>query len=304
MAAAVDALRGARRVSTPSSSVAGALRRLGLEVSVDNLSDMRPEAVDAVALFDDELSYSDHDEVLLAEAARVAGPGGTVAVSAISAIRATNNGSARGYRADEVRRALGHHGIDVTLLCAPGVSTLVAGAADAALDCEPGLLDAGLRLLAVGRVGLSQRQRSRVFFDTLPRKVVAAAVICRDDSGRLLVVFDNFKGEWTLPGGVVDAGEDPRSGAVREAWEEAGVHVHAGSVLGVFAAGRPDRVVLVYDAEPLAGEVSPRGPVNAHEITEVAWVTLSDALQRLDPAVAFQVRACLREPGGTFLLPT
>lgn len=150
-----------------------------------------------------------------------------------------------------------------------------------------------------GRTARSSLQRSEAFFATLPYKVVAASVVCRDDQGRLLIVHDTFKGHWTIPGGVVDADEDPRSGAVREAWEEAGVRVSADVVLGVFAASWPDRIVLVYSAAPLAGVEHRNTPIHAHEIGDVAWVPLEHALQMLAPHVAEQVRHCLDHPGGT-----
>src|SRR3712207_7210298 len=60
--------------------------------------------------------------------------------------------------------------------------------------------------------------------------------------------------------------------SVREAWEEAGVRVEAGAVLGVFAGTWPDRIVLLYDAHPAPGDATPSGPANAHEIDAVEWV--------------------------------
>ena len=208
----------------------------------------------------------------------------------------------RGYTADELRRALGHRGFDVELLCAPGAAATVAGDPDGGLNPEldrsPGLLDAAARLLAIGRRHHDAQGRSAAFFDTLPRKVVAAAALCRDE-GRLLVVHDSFKRHWTIPGGVVDPGEDPRSGAQREAFEEAGVEVGVGAVLGVFASSWPERVVLVYDARPLRRSVAAPKAVHAHEIDAVEWLAFDEALARLAPYVAEQVRRCLAEPGGT-----
>ncbi len=211
---------------------------------------------------------------------------------------------ARGYTAEELRRALGHRGCAVEQLWAPGAAAALAGdprgPLQVELDRSPGLLDAAARVVAVARRGRDAAERSAAFFGTLPRKVVAAAVLCRDDAGRVLVVYDTFKQAWTLPGGVVDADEDPRSGAVREAEEEAGVRVAAGSVLGVFASSWPDRIVFVYAARPLSDPAA-AAPRHAHEIAAVEWVHLDEALARLAPHVAEQVRACLTDPGGTLV---
>jgi ADP-ribose pyrophosphatase YjhB (NUDIX family) len=63
-----------------------------------------------------------------------------------------------------------------------------------------------------------------------PRRVtrVAAYAVCTDEGGRLLLCriapghSVGFDGWWTLPGGGLDHGEDPRDGALRELTEETG----------------------------------------------------------------------------------
>lgn len=293
-------------VLTPSQAVGEALSAAGLTVTVAEPAAAPAEGADSVALLHDELSAAgEHAEGLLAAAVAAARPGAPIVVSALGRLHQRVHGrtAQRSFSADELHRALGHHGVDVTLLCAPGAAAIVAGDPhgphDPELDRSPGLLDAAPRVLAAGRAPMSGADRSRSFFATLPHKVLAAAVVCRDDRDRLLVVHDTYKGHWTIPGGVVDADEDPLTAARREAWEEAGVRVDVGAVLGVFAASWPDRVVLVYDAVPRPGGDHREGPVHAHEIGAVAWWPLDEALERLAPHVAEQVRACLRTPGGT-----
>ena len=301
LAAALPALRGAGTVVTPSAAVAQALAPVTRAV-VARVEEQPTGSADAVALLADEISVAgDHAEGLLAAAVASVRPGGLVAVSARGAV-ASAPGALRTFRSDELRRALGHCGVDVDLLCAPGAAAAIRGAAlayDPDLDVVPGVLDAAPNILAVGRAPRSGAERSAIFFSTLPRKVVASGVLCRDAQGRVLVVHDTFKQYWTIPGGVVDADEDPRTGAVREAWEEAGVRVEGGALLGVFTASWPDRMVLVYDAAPVAGAEDRGGPLHTHEIDAVAWLPLDEALQRLTPHVAEQVRHCLDNPGGT-----
>src|SRR5947207_11848822 len=67
-------------------------------------------------------------------------------------------------------------------------------------------------------------------------KVAVGVAVFRDDA--LLLVrrtMEPGRGRWALPGGFLDAGEDPRAAAARETLEETSVEVDVGAVLDVFA---------------------------------------------------------------------
>ena len=93
-------------------------------------------------------------------------------------------------------------------------------------------------------------------------KVAVGVAVFRDD--QLLLVrrtMNPGRGRWALPGGFLDAGEDPREAAAREAAEEAGVEVTVGEVLDVFANPMDERgaVFILFAAawragEPVAGD--------------------------------------------------
>jgi 8-oxo-dGTP pyrophosphatase MutT (NUDIX family) len=296
-----DALAPPAVVASPSASVAEALRDAGYDALERPLTAVRPGDVDAIALLDDEIPRAGaHVEGLLAEAGAALAAGGLLLLTAPNPLASRDGG----FDAEALRRMVGHRGLAVELLAAPGAAQRLRGidppSYEPDLDRRPGLLDAGDRLVLVARQPAGQAARSAEFFATLPRKVVAAAVVCRDAAGRLLVVYDSFKRHWTIPGGVVDPDEDPQAGAVREAREEAGIDVEPGALLGVFAGRWPDRLVLVYAAAPASEPPPEPQPAHAHEIGAAAWLDLDEALGRLAPHVRSQVTRCLQSPGRTW----
>lgn len=68
-----------------------------------------------------------------------------------------------------------------------------------------------------------------------PRVDVRGAVF---HNGRLLMVQERMDNGWTLPGGWADVGDVPSQAAEREVYEEAGFHVRARKVVGVYDANR------------------------------------------------------------------
>lgn len=288
-------------VATPHAGVADALAANGVEVRVEGPSVLPDGSVGAVLLLAGEVpAAGDRGPTLLAEAVRATRPGGIVAVAAASAMPArlarTGDGQPA-LTATDADHLLRERGVEVELLAAPGAAARLAGrpwagADDLPVDRSPGLLDAGEVVLAVGRTPGSPADRSRTFFGSIARKVAAASVICTDDDGRVLVVFDDFKRSWTLPGGLVDAAENPADAAVREAWEEGGVRVVLDELLGVFAHDHPDRVQFFYAARPEVPTPSP-SPVHTHEVSEVRWVTRDTAEAMVDPMMRRRMRECL-----------
>ena len=65
----------------------------------------------------------------------------------------------------------------------------------------------------------------------LPAKNVAGAGLIRDTQGRLLLVEPIYKPTWIMPGGAVEANEDPRLGCRRELAEELGLDLEPGRLL-------------------------------------------------------------------------
>ncbi|WP_243075950.1 NUDIX hydrolase [Microbacterium sp. SS28] len=64
---------------------------------------------------------------------------------------------------------------------------------------------------------------------------VAAYAVVVDDDRRVLLAHWNEgrKAAWTMPGGGLEAGEDPEYAARREVFEETGYRVEIGELLGI-----------------------------------------------------------------------
>lgn len=290
-----------------SAPAAGDLPELAPRMRGDDVLEAAPGSCAAVLLVDGELSRAgEHAEEMVDAVGTALEPGGVLVATVrnrvyAEATRADSDG-VRGYSSTEATALLNHRGFEVEVLCAPGTTARLRGTTgfDAEGDRRPGLLDAAPGLLLIARAPRSAEERERVFFDSRPRKIAAAAVICRDPSGRVLVVYDRFKRIWTIPGGVVDADEDPAAAAQREAWEEAGTKVDVGHLLGVFASRWPDRLVFVFAASPVDLVEHP-DPLHPHEISAVEWLPVEDALARVASAVVFKIRRCLEFPGFTWV---
>jgi 8-oxo-dGTP diphosphatase len=114
-------------------------------------------------------------------------------------------------------------------------------------------------------------------------RVGAYAVIQRDGAVLLARFVGSDPPRWTLPGGGLDHGEDPRDGAVREVEEETGYRVELRRLLTVESfralvdrpAGPIDHhvICIVYTAEVVGGEL--RDEVGGTTDT-AAWVPLGD----------------------------
>lgn len=278
-----------------------------LTVHVGEPNTLGEAVMDACLLFDGAVATRGvSGPVLLADAIAHTRPGGLILVLVPSRRYHEAMGEDRGMLAEELDHALRERGLDVLALYAPGVGARLAGRpyqgeADRALDRTPGLLDAGEWILGVAQTWHNSEERSDNFFASLPQRLAAASAICLHPStGELLCVFDNFKQQWTLPGGVVDKHESPEEGAIRECNEEAGVEVTATALAGVFSHTDPDRLHFLYFCDVVGDDFDTPVTAHPHEIDEVAWLPLTKAKTMLSPHMWDKVERCMAFPAKTW----
>ena len=131
--------------------------------------------------------------------------------------------------------------------------------------------------------------------DGVVQRVRLAAYAWCEQDGAVLVTRISVNGPggglWTLPGGGLDFGEDPRDGVVREVAEETGLDAAPGELLGV-------RSALLEPAETISGHrvqtvgLLYRGAITGGQLRNeadgssdlAAWVPLNEvaALPQVD----------------------
>jgi 8-oxo-dGTP diphosphatase len=125
--------------------------------------------------------------------------------------------------------------------------------------------------------------------------------------GRALLVrrdSEPLRGEWSVPGGLLELGEKLRDGVRREAREETGLEVEPGEVLDVFDSiftdplGRTQYhyVLIDYLCRPQAGEARA-----GSDVSDVRWVGL-EALPAmgLRESIEQVVRKGIERAGSSF----
>ncbi len=127
------------------------------------------------------------------------------------------------------------------------------------------------------------------------RKRVIAHLLLTDAAGRVCVLETTFKPDFELPGGILEPGESPRVGLIRESAEELDHQPNIGRLLVVDwlapYLGWEDAVELIFDGgQCLSPELlHPDG----HEIRAVHWLAPEPAIEKMAPFAQGRLRSAL-----------
>ncbi|MGH3889397.1 MAG: NUDIX hydrolase [Pseudonocardiaceae bacterium] len=115
--------------------------------------------------------------------------------------------------------------------------------------------------------------------------VSSGAIVIRED-GRFLAVQRRDTGAWVTPGGVLEPGEPLRDAAAREVYEETGVTIEVGTLIGVYQNLSTDVVTFVFHARP----VDSQHPHTSDETSHVGWITRAQAEDLMTEPFTTRVR--------------
>lgn len=126
------------------------------------------------------------------------------------------------------------------------------------------------------------------------KNAVGAGILVEQDGKVLLVqrAHEPYQGQWMLPAGFVEYGEDAAATALREAEEECALRVRVEGTFGIYFGTDDPRnpsYLVIYRARP---EPSPQTPRAGDDAAATGWF----AADGLPPNIAFQAhRRALQE---------
>jgi 8-oxo-dGTP diphosphatase len=130
------------------------------------------------------------------------------------------------------------------------------------------------------------------------RKRVAADVLVRDASQRILLVDPSYKPDWDLPGGMAEANEPPLEAARREVREELGLELAVSRLLCVdwVPPHGPwdDTLMFLFDGGTLTAAESASVRLLDKELVAYEFCTEEQAARLLRPYVWRRARAALQ----------
>ena len=146
----------------------------------------------------------------------------------------------------------------------------------------------------IGKLGAILLGCSAAIFDPTRQKVLLTR---RTDNGR-----------WCLPGGRMEPGESAAEACAREVWEETGLRIHVGRLIGVYsnphrlieyaAENRFHVVAMNFEAEPIGGELGLSDETTDFGYFSPAEIEGMDVMEhhreRIEDAFAAQTAAFVR----------
>lgn len=85
----------------------------------------------------------------------------------------------------------------------------------------------------------------------MPKVIAVSVAVIPDQQGRVLLLRARYSGHWLLPGGAVEAGEDPLHALLRECREELRATVTVERLTGIYAHAAVREMYFAFRCSPL-----------------------------------------------------
>lgn len=89
-----------------------------------------------------------------------------------------------------------------------------------------------------------------------PSFAIGVFAIIKDENNRVLLCLRNDYNFWNLPGGVLEDGEAPWQGVIREVKEETGLDVEVVKLIGIYPKQDKNEIVFSFECKVIGGEIT------------------------------------------------
>ncbi len=120
------------------------------------------------------------------------------------------------------------------------------------------------------------------WLDSQPKKPIVAKVVFSSAADTILALEPTYKSTWNLPGGVVEAREDPVDAACREVFEELGLVIGTDSLdlAGTIYNTKDDVLCVVYSYKSILDE-NAKLKLQVEEVRSYAFITPEVAITKM-----------------------
>lgn len=106
-------------------------------------------------------------------------------------------------------------------------------------------------MLALRHTPLPWNWKHRAIRLVLTKSILVSVGVIPDGRGRVLLLRTRYSGEWLLPGGALEAHEDPLRGLLRECREELNAAVTVERLSGVYTSRTSRETYFAFRCAPL-----------------------------------------------------
>ena len=136
------------------------------------------------------------------------------------------------------------------------------------------------------------------FYTTLPSKRMGSGVLLISSEDKIIVVKPSYKSSWEIPGGIVEKGESPLVGAIREVREELGLTISRdqlklASVDYIAAGGDKSEALMFLFAMNISKLNLSKISVNEQELTDYSLILPTECQFYLGAMLGHRVQRAL-----------